>query len=312
MPAIDTRQVEELRDALSQPLPRIPTRYFYDNRGARLFDTITRLPEYYQTRTEEGILEACAADVVGRVRPLALAELGSGVGRKIRMVLDAMQRAGRMDSCLFFDINEQLLSASIIQLRSLYPGLEVRGVLGDFETDLDRLGPGGERLILFLAGTIGNLPPERLPAFLGALRRQMAPGDGLLVGLDLVKDPRRLEAAYNDAQGVTAEFNLNMLEVVNKRFDADFDVQAFQHRAFWDAENEWIEMRLRARRPSRARVHAADITLEFAAGDEIRTELSRKFTRESFTRVLQGTGLSLGAWYTDDEELFALALVQPG
>ncbi len=310
MAMLETERIEELRRALSKPLPEIPSKYLYDDHGAALFDTITRLPEYYQTRTEESILAACATDLIGRVKPLALAELGSGVGTKIRLLLDAMQRAGRMDSCTFLDINEQMLSESIIALRELYPGLEVRGIRGDFERDVDRLGPGGNRLVLFLAGTIGNLHPDAVPGFLGKVAKQMEPGDGFLVGLDLVKDPARLEAAYNDRDGVTAEFNLNSLNVVNAMFDADFDVRAFQHRAFWDAENEWIDIRVRARTPTRARIHAIDMTIELDAGDEIRTELSCKYTRESFERLLEGTGLGISAWYTDDDELFCDALVQ--
>jgi L-histidine N-alpha-methyltransferase len=296
---------------LSRPLPWLPCKYFYDDRGSQLFEAITRLPEYYQTRTEERILEDIATHVVQAVRPRELCELGSGIGRKVRLLIEAGRALGTLERCLLLDINESFLAASVERLRTDYPGLAARGVVGDFVTDLAALGPGGGRLALFLAGTIGNLhPDDELPAFLRSLARQLAPGDGLLVGLDLVKDEARLHAAYNDAAGVTAAFNLNILRVVNAALEADFDPDAFEHVAFYDRERAWIEMRLRARRDQHVHVPGADLTLHLRRGDELRTELSCKYTRASFEARLEGTGLALAGWHTDPEQLFASALLR--
>jgi L-histidine N-alpha-methyltransferase len=301
----------ELRAGLlMEPLPTLPCKYFYDERGAQLFDAITRLPEYYQTRTEEAILASIAGEVVDRVRPRELAELGSGLGRKVRVLLDAMRRRRLLESCVLFDISHEVLAESVEALAADYPGVEVRGVVGDFLEDLEALGPGGERLGLFLAGTIGNLHPDEVPAFLRAVADQLERGDGFLVGVDLVKDPARLNAAYNDAAGVTAEFNKNILRVINETFGADFDPEAFEHVAFYDPDNAWIEMRLRARRGMRVRVPHAGVTLRLGPGDEIRTELSCKYTWRSFASRLAGTGLRLDRWFTDPEQLFASALLR--
>jgi L-histidine N-alpha-methyltransferase len=304
------RVAEEIRESLSSQPRWLPFKYFYDDRGSRLFEDITALPEYYQTRTEERLLATIAADVVDRVRPAELVELGSGAGRKIRLLLAAMARAGRLGSCVLLDINPHFLTGSARSLATDFPGLSVRGVVGDFLDDLALLGPGGGRLAVFFAGTIGNLHPAQVPAFLTRMAAQLAPRDGFLVGLDLVKDVSRLEAAYNDGAGVTAEFNRNILRAVNERLGADFDPEAFEHVAFYDAANAWIEMRLRALRPQRVRIPAACLDLAFEPGDEIRTEISCKYTRTSFEALLPQTGLELEHWYTDPENLFALALLR--
>ena len=306
------RMAAEVRAGLSaRPLPWLPCKYFYDDRGSALFEEITRLPEYYQTRTEEGILEAIATDVVAATRPVELCELGSGVGRKVRLLLDAGRALGTLERCVLLDISGGVLADSVRSLETDYPGLQVRGVLGDFQDDLAGLGPGGGRLALFLAGTIGNLhPDDEVPGFLRAVARQLEPGDAFLVGLDLVKDERRLHAAYNDSAGVTAEFNRNILRVVNAALDADFDPEAYDHVAFYDRERAWIEMRLRARDDQQVRVPGAGIELTLRRGDEIRTELSCKYTRGSFEARLEGTGLRLESWHTDAEGLFALALLR--
>ena len=303
---------QEIRAGLSaQPLPWLPCKYFYDDRGSALFEQITRLPEYYPTRTEEGILERVAGDVVAATRPVELCELGSGVGRKVRLLLDAGRALGTLKRCLLLDINATVLAESVQSLEGDYPGLSVRGVVGDFQDDLATLGPGGGRLALFLAGTIGNLHPEReLPGFLRDVARQLAPGDAFLVGLDLVKDEGRLEAAYNDAAGVTAEFNRNILRVINAELDADFNPDAYDHVAFYDRDRAWIEMRLRARHDQRVRVPGAGLTLTLRRGQEIRTELSCKYTRSTFEGRLAHTGLRLESWMSDAESLFALALLR--
>jgi len=295
---------------LAQPLPTLPCKYFYDDRGNALFDRITRLPEYYQTRTEESILKAIAGDVIDRARPRELTEIGSGASRKVRYLLDAMRSRALLERCVLLDINERAIATSAERLAADYPGLQVRAIVGDFLEDLPALGPGGDRLAIFLAGTVGNLPPEDVPPFLRAVARQLAPGDSFLVGLDLVKDERRLRAAYNDAAGVTAEFNRNILRALNAGLGADFIPEAFAHVAFYDRERAWIEMRLRATRDMRVRIPGAGVEMDLRAGDEIRTELSCKYTRKSFEALVVGTGLRLTRWFTDPERLFASALLR--
>jgi L-histidine N-alpha-methyltransferase len=297
--------------ALRRPLPTIDCKYFYDDRGSHLFEDITQLPEYYQTRTEEALLETNADDIVRLAGPRQLVELGSGSGRKIRLLLDAMVRAGALDGCVLLDINELFLRQSTARLASEYPEARIRGVVGDFLHDLEAVGPGGDRLFIFLAGTIGNLHPRELPTFLRRMRKALGAGDRFLVGLDLVKDIATLEAAYNDSAGVTADFNRNILRVLSRRFGIDFEIDAFEHVAFYDEDRSWIEMRLRAVRATSVSAPDGGTPLLFAAGDEIRTEISCKFTRESFSAALDGTGLALGRWFTDPDQLFALAMVRP-
>ena len=300
----------EVRRNLLRTLPRIDSKYFYDDSGSELFEDITRLPEYYQTRTEEALLASIADEVVASTDPHELVELGSGAGRKIRLLLDAMRRRGRLEGCVLLDINESFLRSSAERLAIEFPDMAVRGVVGDFLHDLESVGGSSNRLFIFLAGTIGNLYPHQLSTFLGSVRATLSKGDNFLVGLDLVKDTARLEAAYNDSAGVTARFNINILRTLNRRFGTDFEIDAFEHVAFYDAERQWVEMRLRANRPTGAAL-GDNRELRFDAGDEIRTEISRKFTRRSFDMELGGTGLELAEWFTDPEELFALALVRP-
>ena len=302
---------DEVRAGLeARPLPFLPSKYFYDERGGALFDEITRLPEYYLTRTEEALLPAVAREAVARVRPRNLVELGSGVGGKVRVLLDAMEEAGTLESCTLLDISESAIANSLSQLRSERPRLKASGVVGDFLTDLRAVGPGESRLIAFLGSTIGNIHPQDVPAFFRSAAAILAPGDAVLVGLDLVKDRARLEAAYNDARGVTAEFNRNILQVMNARLGADFDPAAFDHVAFYDPDHAWIEMRLRARRALDVRVPGAATALSLPAGGEIRTEISCKYTRAALEAALSGTGLMLNEWRTDPESLFALALLR--
>ncbi|PYQ21665.1 MAG: L-histidine N(alpha)-methyltransferase [Acidobacteria bacterium] len=301
----------EVRQSLAGDPPSLPCKYFYDDRGSRLFQEITRLPEYYQTRTEEALLEAVADEVVGKARPRQLVELGSGSGRKIRLLLDAMARAGRLESCVLFDINERDLDQSVRALGRDYPQARVTGVVGDFTQGLEGVGPGGGRLAALLGGTIGNLHPRDVPPFLRRIAALLEPGGAFLLGVDLVKDKRVLEAAYDDAAGVTARFNRNILRVMNERLGADFDPEAFDHVAFYDEANAWIEMRLRARQPQHVRIPAADLDLRLESGDEIRTEISCKYTRGSLEERLRGTGLELDRWFTDRDDRFALGLLSP-
>ena len=310
-PRVAADMAAEVRQALAGDPPSLPSKYFYDDRGSRLFQEITRLPEYYQTRTEESILERVAEEVVAAVGARELVELGSGSGRKIRLLLDAMARAGRLERCVLFDINEHDLEQSVRALGRDYPQAHVRGVVGDFTQGFDGVGPGGGRIAALFGGTIGNLHPGDVPSFLTRVVDLLDAGDGFLVGIDLVKDKRVLEAAYNDAAGVTALFNRNILQVMNDRLGADFDPSAFDHVAFYDEENAWIEMRLRARRAQRVRIPGAGVDLRLAPGDEIRTEISCKYSRASLEAKLPGTGLRLGQWHADPANRFALALLVP-
>ena len=300
----------EVRRNLLRSLPRIDCKYFYDDAGSHLFEEITHLPEYYQTRTEEALLAEIADEVVALTGARELVELGSGAGRKVRLLLDAMQRREGLERAVLLDINETFLRTSARKLAQRYPEIGVCGIVGNFLHDLELVGAGDDRLFIFLAGTIGNLYPPQLTAFLRNVRAVLGPQDAFLVGLDLVKDRDRLEAAYNDSAGITAEFNLNALRTLNRRFGTAFDIDAFEHRAFYDCEQEWIEMRLRAKRPTSASLGDGR-QMRFDSGDEIRTEISRKFTRRSFVEALEGTGLELSAWFTDSDSLFASALVRP-
>jgi len=299
----------EVREGLLSRPRRLPSRLFYDDRGSALFEEITRLPEYYPTRAEIAILEERADEIVADVSPRELVELGSGSGRKIRLLLDAMSRAGSRESCVLLDVHEGSLAEAASALAERYPGLRVRGIVGDFATDLGLLGPGGGRLALFLAGTVGNLEPAGVPPFLARMGRQLEAGDAFLVGFDLVKDPARLHAAYNDAAGVTARFNRNILQVLNDELGADFEPEAFDHVAFYDPRASRIEMWLRATRPMRVGVPAAGVQLQLQAGEAIRSEISCKYTRESVEALLPGTGLVLGRWTTDPAGDFALGLL---
>jgi L-histidine Nalpha-methyltransferase len=298
-----------LRATLTRPLPEISPVYFYDDVGSELFERITGVDAYYQTRTEIGILEREAGEIMAAARPRRIVELGSGAGRKIRLLLDAW-RAAPGASCTMLDVNASFLDDSIARLRGAYPGLAFRGVVGDFTTDLDRLGPGGGRMTVLFAGTVGNLYPDERRAFFAEIARRMEPSDTLLLGADLIKDPARLEAAYDDPEGVTAAFNKNALRVVNRRFGADFEPESFRHRALYDVERAWIEMRLVAARAMRVHVRAIDLHLDLAEGAEIRTEVSCKFSRASLEAAANGGGLSVARWFTDPEDLFALALLR--
>jgi L-histidine Nalpha-methyltransferase len=302
----------DVLDGLTKPFKEIPPKHFYDAEGSRLFECITQQPEYYPYRTERTILQACATEIVALTGAAELVELGSGVPTKTLLLLDAMRDAGTLDRYVPFDVSETVLLASAERLVEQYPGLRVFGVLGDFERHLDALPVAeGPRVIAFLGGTIGNFPPGSRRKFLRGLRRALRPQDRLLLGTDLVKDPAVLEAAYNDEAGVTARFNLNLLSVLNRELHADFVVEAFEHVAFYDREQEWIEMRLRALEPMVVNLVDLDLGVHFANREEMRTEISAKFTRTRIERDLRAAGLRLHQLMTDDEGLFALSLSGP-
>jgi L-histidine N-alpha-methyltransferase len=298
---------EEVRDGLSREPRELPPKYFYDRRGSELFDRITSLPEYYPTRCERSILNRHAPEIVRATGAEELVELGSGTASKTRALLFAMAGAGTLRRYVPFDVAEAVVEQCAAELVELYPGLSVHGVIGEFERHLDCLPDGERRLFAFLGGTIGNLYPAERAAFLGRLRRLMGPSDRLLIGTDLVKDRQVLEAAYNDSQGVTAEFNRNVLRVINAGLDADFEPEAFEHVAFFDEANSWIEMRLRSNGAQTVRIDGASLEVTFEDGEELRTEISAKFTREAVERELAGAGLRLDGFHTDERALFGLA-----
>jgi L-histidine N-alpha-methyltransferase len=299
-------------DGLTRPFKELSPKHLYDTEGSRLFDEICRQPEYYPTRAERSILEAHGAELVAATGAAELVELGSGVPDKTRVLLDAMHAAGTLDRYVPFDVSEAVLRASADQLVEEYPGLRVHGILGDFERHLGKIPPGeGPRIIAFLGGTIGNLLPGQRRRFLRALGGVLREQDRLLLGTDLVKDPAVLEAAYNDAAGVTAAFNRNLLTVLNRELDADFDLDAFEHVAFYDRLHEWVDMRLRALTPQVIRLDALDLTVYFAHREELRTEVSAKFTRERLEADLAAGALELESFLTDEESRFALAVIRP-
>ena len=302
---------DDVLDGLTRPFKELPPKHFYDARGSELFDAICELPEYYQTRTERQILERHANEIAERTGAAELVELGSGSATKTRVLLDAMAAAGTLRRYVPVDVSATTVHAVAQLFADEYPGLAVYGVVGDFERHLKHLPPAaGPRLVPFLGGTIGNFPPGSRRRFLRRLGRRLGPGGHLLLGTDLVKDPRVLEAAYNDSAGVTAQFNRNMLHVLNRELGANFDVDAFEHVAFFDRELEWIEMRLRATSPQHVRIEALDLEVDFANREEIRTEISAKFTPERLRADLAAAGLELVELLTDPDELFAMSLAR--
>jgi L-histidine N-alpha-methyltransferase len=302
----------EVREGLAADLPSLPSKYFYDARGSALFERITKLPEYYPTRVEESIHRRVASEIVARARPREWVELGSGMGTKTRRLLDSIASGDEgLRSCILLDVDEAALRSSLGALTAAYPGLRARGIAGDFLRDIPEVGKShGRRMMGFLGGTIGNLDPDRVPAFFAAAASVLEPGDTFLLGADLEKGVARLEAAYNDRAGVTAEFNRNLLRVINARLEADFDVAAFEHVAFYDESRHWIEMRLRATRATSVRIPSAGVARTFDRGDEIRTEISCKYTRERLSGLLADSGLAVEAWHTDDAGQFAVTLLR--
>ena len=300
----------DVLDGLTRPFKEIPPKHFYDARGSELFERICELPEYYPTRTERQILLANADEIVEVTGAGELVELGSGSAEKARILLAAMSRAGTLRRYVPLDVSESALEASAIELVDEFEELSVHGVIGDFERHLDRIPAAGgtARIVALLGGTIGNFLPGTRRRMLREIGALLGPEDRLLLGTDLVKEAAVLEAAYDDAQGITAEFNRNVLHVLNRELDADFSPDAFEHIAFFDRRHEWVEMRLRARRPCSVLVGALGLRVEFAAGEELRTEISAKFTRARLQEDFDAAALRLERWYTDPDNLFALSL----
>jgi L-histidine N-alpha-methyltransferase len=302
----------DVLDGLTRPFKELPPKHFYDARGSELFDQICELPEYYPTRTEKSILEARADEIVGATGAGELVELGSGSAEKARVLLDAMAQAGTLRRYVPLDVSESVVRDAAEQLIDEYDGLVVHGVIGDFQRHLPEVPPrdGTPRLVALLGGTIGNFPPGTRRGLLRQVGALLGPEDRFLLGTDLVKNPDVIEAAYDDSAGVTAEFNRNVLHVINRELGADFIPEAFDHIAFFDRRHEWIEMRLRARRPCSVFISELGLRVEFAAGEELRTEISAKFTRERLEADYRAAGLALDRWFTDADGLFALTLAR--
>lgn len=306
----------------SQP-KELPPKWFYDKVGSDLFDQITRLPEYYPTEAERNALLHFAPEIIELAGADTLVELGSGSSDKTRVLLDTMRDSGRLRRYVPFDVSDSALREAATMLAQRYPTLQIDGVVGDFDRHLGMIPrvfqgasvagpptPTGRRMLAFLGGTIGNYEPGARRDLLATLAETLDPGESLLLGTDLVKDSARLVAAYDDRAGITAAFNRNVLAVVNRELDANFIVTQFDHHALWDAENEWIEMRLRSRVAQAVDIQALDLGVEFESGEEIRTEISAKFRRAGLERELAEAGLEMVGWWTDHNGDFAVSLSQ--
>lgn len=293
---------------LTTPPRQLPPKWFYDDLGSRLFDAITVVPEYYPTRCETEILLERAVAIGADLEADTLIELGSGTSTKTRILLDALGAGAKLRRFIAFDVSETTLRTAATALTDRYPGLAVHALVGDFEHHLVKLPEGDHRLVALLGGTIGNLDPPSRAVFLDDLASVLAPGEGLLLGTDLVKSPDALLSAYDDPTGVTAAFNRNVLNVLNRRLDGDFQPRQFAHVATWNDDQQWIEMHLRSERDQRARLRSLDLELDLSLGETIRTEISAKFTRAGVTDELSRAGFVVQRWWTDANANFALSL----
>jgi L-histidine N-alpha-methyltransferase len=306
----DRRELLErdVREGLAATPKRLATKWHYDEEGSRLFSAITELPEYYLTRRERAILEERAGEIAAASGADTLVELGAGTSTKTRLLLDAFRARDSLARIELLDVDEATLRASAAKLADEYPGVEVRGVVGDIERHLGALPQEGRRMVAFLGSSIGNLDPSERAVFLAGLRGTMSPGETFLLGADLVKDPARLVAAYDDAAGVTARFSLNILNVVNRELDANIDLARFRHVPRWDAAREVIDVRLRSLEDQRVRIEALDLEVDFAEGEELHTEISSKFRRTGLEQELAAAGFEPAEWWTDRDADFAVSL----
>ncbi|MBN3511007.1 L-histidine N(alpha)-methyltransferase [Mycolicibacterium nivoides] len=298
----------DVREGLTQSPKMLPPKWFYDSVGSDLFDQITRLPEYYPTRTEAQILRDRSPEITEAAGADTLVELGSGTSEKTRMLLDAMRDGGQLRRFIPFDVDASVLRAAGDAIGQEYPGIEIDAVCGDFEEHLGKIPSVGRRLVAFLGSTIGNLTPGPRADFLTSLAETLQPGDSVLLGTDLVKDTDRLVRAYDDSAGVTAAFNRNVLSVVNRELDADFDLDAFEHVAKWNADEERIEMWLKADAPQQVRIADLGLDVAFGAGEEMLTEVSCKFRADGVADELAKAGLRQTHWWTDEAGDFGLSL----
>jgi L-histidine N-alpha-methyltransferase len=286
----------------------LPAVWLYDEVGSRLFDEITRLPEYYLTRAEREILERRAGDIAGRTGARTLVELGAGTSAKTHLLLDALEHAGTLERFVPLDVSEEILRASAEAIAARYSAIGVHAIVGDFERHLSALPPGDGRLIAFLGSTVGNLYPARRARLYRSVAAALAPGDAFLLGIDLVKDPARIEAAYNDSRGVTERFVRNALTVANRRLAASFEQEALAFESRWDAARERMDIGFRVRRRHRVRIDELEIDLPLDEGEQLRVEVSAKFRREAVDTELRNAGLHTTAWWTDEADDFALLL----
>ncbi len=297
---------DEVGTGLRAEQKYLPSKYFYDSRGSALFERICELPEYYQTRTEMAILKKSARQIMRDMKQGNLIELGSGANWKIRHLLDAAGTRSRI-RYIPVDVSESALVAAVEELLCLYPELSISGIVADFEREISAICREGVSLITFFGSTIGNFTPGEADRFLASLAKVMSERDRLLLGVDLVKNRELLEAAYNDEQGITAEFNKNILAVVNRELQADFDLHSFDHVAFFDPRTESIEMHLRANEDMVVDVAGLDLKVRMHRGETIFTEVSRKFRSAAVEAMAAQAGLRIAGWYTDKKEWFALA-----
>jgi L-histidine Nalpha-methyltransferase len=301
----------DVRLGLTGERKRLPPKYFYDEVGSRLFDAICDTPEYYLTRSEHTLLREIADQLVSRPSPSDLIELGSGAARKTRLLLDALGRASARCRYVPFDVSEGMLRRSACALLEEYPWLRVLGVVGDYERDLDPLPRGERRMVAFLGSTIGNFEHAAALSFLARVGRQLRRGESIVLGTDLAKDPRVLNAAYNDARGLTRDFNKNVLRVINRELSANFEPDRFRHVAFFDPETSQIEMHLETNVAHAVRIEQLELEVHFAEGETILTEISRKFTRSSVEQLFAEAGLVLGEWFVSLDGYFALSRAEP-
>jgi L-histidine Nalpha-methyltransferase len=301
----------DVQAGLSAEPKTLPPKYFYDSRGSELFDEITRLPEYYPTRAEAAVLAERAQDIARLSQARTLVELGSGTSTKTRLLLHALTDAGTLERFVPIDVDPVVLGDATEVISARFPTVTVEPVVADFEKGIDVPGDGGRKLLAFLGSTIGNLEPESRGRFLRRVSSVLQPGDTFLLGTDLVKDPGRLQRAYDDAAGVTAAFNRNVLTVVNRELGADFDVDEFEHVAVWDEDHEWIEMRLRAVSAQDVRIRDLDLRVRFAVGEELRTEISAKFRPDGVAAELAAAGLQVMQFWTDPAGDFGVSLATP-
>ncbi len=300
----------EAREGLSATPKWLSPKWFYDARGSELFEEITALPEYYPTRTERGLLTQYADEIAALTEPEILIELGSGSSEKTRLLLDAMTTRGTLRMYVPQDVSVTALEGAARQVGAEFPGIDVLGVVSDFTGSLHHLPGGGRRAVAFLGGTLGNLVPAERAEFLSGIAAVLAPGENLILGVGLVIDPAVLVPAYDDAAGVTAQFNLNVLAVLNKQLGANFPLEDFRHVALWDAENQWIEMRLEALRELSVHIDDLDLEITFAAGEQLRTEISAKFTEDGIAAELASAGFGVRKVWTDQDQRFALLCAQ--
>jgi L-histidine N-alpha-methyltransferase len=302
----------DARAGLTAHRKGLPPKWFYDAEGSRLFDEVTRQPEYYLTRAEREILAARAAEIAELSGADTIVELGSGTSEKTRLLLTALAEADALRRFIPFDVDETILTEAAAAITQEFPGVSVHAVVGDFERHLPLLPRGGCRMIALLGSTIGNLSPRPRGRFLADVRSAMDPGDTLLLGVDLLKDPARIVPAYDDSAGVGVRYSRNMLRVLNNELGGDFDVEAFDHVARWDADNEWLAVGLRANRAQRVRLEVIDLVVDFAAGEEMHNQISTKFRRDVVEAELASAGLEPVAWWTDVADDFGLSLSRAG